>query len=113
MTISRDSFESAGVTRALFFCRPEETVYARPACEPPHSGSRMVTCPHGYSCQTRAISLSSASQISATLRTITSLSSVGGLVATVVFVAVGAWNEFLFALMMTTSTGSRTWPGWF
>jgi multiple sugar transport system permease protein len=35
---------------------------------------------------------------------------VGGLVATVVFVAIGAWNEFLFALMMTTSTGSRTWP---
>jgi multiple sugar transport system permease protein len=35
---------------------------------------------------------------------------VGGLVATAVFVAIGAWNEFLFALMMTTSTGSRTWP---
>lgn len=34
----------------------------------------------------------------------------GGLVATAVFVAIGAWNEFLFALMMTTSTGSRTWP---
>jgi multiple sugar transport system permease protein len=35
---------------------------------------------------------------------------VGGLTATAVFVAIGAWNEFLFALMMTTSTGSRTWP---
>lgn len=34
----------------------------------------------------------------------------GGLVATAVFVAIGAWNEFLFALMLTTSTGSRTWP---
>ena len=30
--------------------------------------------------------------------------------ATAVFVAIGAWNEFLFALMLTTSTGSRTWP---
>ncbi|HEX2528678.1 MAG TPA: carbohydrate ABC transporter permease [Geminicoccus sp.] len=33
-----------------------------------------------------------------------------GLVATTVFVAIGAWNEFLFALMLTTSQGSRTWP---
>jgi multiple sugar transport system permease protein len=33
-----------------------------------------------------------------------------GLVATAVFVAIGAWNEFLFALMITTSQGSRTWP---
>ena len=33
-----------------------------------------------------------------------------GLVATAVFVAISAWNEFLFALMLTTSTGSRTWP---
>ena len=34
----------------------------------------------------------------------------GGLVATAVFVAIGAWNEYLFALMLTTSAGSRTWP---
>ncbi|MET4635474.1 MULTISPECIES: carbohydrate ABC transporter permease [Kaistia] len=33
-----------------------------------------------------------------------------GLVATSVFVAIAAWNEFLFALMLTTSQGSRTWP---
>ena len=33
-----------------------------------------------------------------------------GLVATAVFVAISAWNEFLFALMLTTSEGSRTWP---
>jgi multiple sugar transport system permease protein len=33
-----------------------------------------------------------------------------GLVATGVFVAIGAWNEFLIALMLTTSQGSRTWP---
>ena len=33
-----------------------------------------------------------------------------GLVATCVFVAIAAWNEYLFALMLTTSQGSRTWP---
>jgi len=33
-----------------------------------------------------------------------------GLVATSVFIAIGAWNEYLIALMLTTSTGSRTWP---
>lgn len=33
-----------------------------------------------------------------------------GLVATSVFVAIAAWNEYLFALMLTTSQGSRTWP---
>ncbi|WP_425052798.1 carbohydrate ABC transporter permease [Psychromarinibacter sp. S121] len=33
-----------------------------------------------------------------------------GLVATAVFVAIAAWNEFLFALMLTTSQGARTWP---
>ncbi len=33
-----------------------------------------------------------------------------GLVTTAVFVAIVAWNEFLFAMMMTTSQGSRTWP---
>jgi multiple sugar transport system permease protein len=27
-----------------------------------------------------------------------------------VFVAIAAWNEYLFALMLTSSTGSRTWP---
>ena len=33
-----------------------------------------------------------------------------GMVTTAVFIAIAAWNEFLFALMMTTSQGSRTWP---
>lgn len=33
-----------------------------------------------------------------------------GLVATAVLIAISAWNEFLFALMLTTSGGSRTWP---
>ncbi len=33
----------------------------------------------------------------------------GGLVATSVFVAIGAWNAYLFALMLTSSIGSRTW----
>jgi multiple sugar transport system permease protein len=33
-----------------------------------------------------------------------------GVLATTVFVAIAAWNEFLFALMLTTSAGSRTWP---
>jgi multiple sugar transport system permease protein len=33
-----------------------------------------------------------------------------GLVATAIFIAIGAWNEYLFALMLTTSQNSRTWP---
>jgi multiple sugar transport system permease protein len=33
-----------------------------------------------------------------------------GLVATSVFVGIASWNEYLFALMLTTSQGSRTWP---
>jgi multiple sugar transport system permease protein len=34
----------------------------------------------------------------------------GGLWACAVFIGIGAWNEYLFALMLTTSSGSRTWP---
>jgi multiple sugar transport system permease protein len=33
-----------------------------------------------------------------------------GVAATAVLIAVAAWNEFLFALMLTNSEGSRTWP---
>ncbi|MBU6359464.1 MAG: carbohydrate ABC transporter permease [Chloroflexi bacterium] len=33
-----------------------------------------------------------------------------GIAATAVLIAVGAWNEFLFALMLTNSESSRTWP---
>ncbi|MHA6692505.1 carbohydrate ABC transporter permease [Devosia sp. A449] len=34
----------------------------------------------------------------------------GGLVASAVFIAIAAWNDYLIALLMTSSTGSRTWP---
>lgn len=33
-----------------------------------------------------------------------------GIAASAVFVGIAAWNEFLFALMLTTGQGSRTWP---
>ncbi len=33
-----------------------------------------------------------------------------GIMATTVFIGIAAWNEFLFALILTTSSGSRTWP---
>jgi multiple sugar transport system permease protein len=56
-----------------------------------------------------AARIDGASRIGAMVRVVLPL-VVGGLVATAVFVAIGAWNEFLFALMLTTSTGSRTWP---
>jgi multiple sugar transport system permease protein len=56
-----------------------------------------------------AARIDGCSRIGAMVRVILPL-VVGGLTATAVFVAIGAWNEFLFALMMTTSTGSRTWP---
>lgn len=34
----------------------------------------------------------------------------GGMWACAVFIGIAAWNEYLFALMLTTSSGSRTWP---
>lgn len=33
-----------------------------------------------------------------------------GIAATTVFIAIGAWNEYLWALLLTTSSGARTWP---
>ena len=33
-----------------------------------------------------------------------------GLLAATIVIAISAWNEFFFALMLTTSLGSRTWP---
>jgi multiple sugar transport system permease protein len=33
-----------------------------------------------------------------------------GVAATSVLIAISAWNEFLFALMLTTAQGVRTWP---
>jgi multiple sugar transport system permease protein len=56
-----------------------------------------------------AARIDGASRLGAMVRVVLPL-VVGGLVATAVFIAIGAWNEFLFALMLTTSTGSRTWP---
>jgi multiple sugar transport system permease protein len=56
-----------------------------------------------------AARIDGATRIGAMVRVVLPL-VVSGLVATAVFVAIGAWNEFLFALMLTTSTGSRTWP---
>lgn len=56
-----------------------------------------------------AARIDGASRLTAMVRIVLPL-VVSGLVATAVFVAIGAWNEYLFALMLTTSTGSRTWP---
>lgn len=56
-----------------------------------------------------AARIDGATRVGAMIRVVLPL-VVSGLVATAVFVAIGAWNEFLFALMLTTSTGSRTWP---
>lgn len=33
-----------------------------------------------------------------------------GIAATTVFIAIGAWNEYIWALLLTTSGGARTWP---
>lgn len=33
-----------------------------------------------------------------------------GIMATTIFIGIAAWNEFIFALILTTSAGSRTWP---
>jgi multiple sugar transport system permease protein len=33
-----------------------------------------------------------------------------GIAATTVFAAIGAWNEYVWALLLTTSDGARTWP---
>lgn len=56
-----------------------------------------------------AARIDGASRLVAMVRIILPL-ALGGLVSTAVFIAIGAWNEYLFALMLTTSTGSRTWP---
>jgi multiple sugar transport system permease protein len=33
-----------------------------------------------------------------------------GIAATTVFIAIGAWNEYVWALLLTTADGARTWP---
>jgi multiple sugar transport system permease protein len=56
-----------------------------------------------------AARIDGSSRLGAMVRVVIPL-VLGGLVATSVFVAIGAWNDYLFALMLTSSTGSRTWP---
>ncbi len=33
-----------------------------------------------------------------------------GIAATTVFIAIGSWNEYVWALLLTTANGARTWP---
>ncbi len=33
-----------------------------------------------------------------------------GIAATTVFIAIGSWNEYIWALLLTTASGARTWP---
>jgi multiple sugar transport system permease protein len=56
-----------------------------------------------------AARIDGSTRIGAMLRIVVPIAR-NGLVATCVFVAIAAWNEYLFALMLTTSQGSRTWP---
>lgn len=56
-----------------------------------------------------AARIDGSTRIGAMLRIVIPIAR-NGLVATCVFVAIAAWNEYLFALMLTTSQGSRTWP---
>jgi multiple sugar transport system permease protein len=56
-----------------------------------------------------AARIDGATRLTAMVRVVLPL-VLGGLGATAVFVAIGAWNEYLFALMLTSSVGSRTWP---
>jgi multiple sugar transport system permease protein len=56
-----------------------------------------------------AARIDGSTRLGAMFRIVVPIAS-NGLVATCVFVAIAAWNEYLFALMLTTSEGSRTWP---
>ncbi len=56
-----------------------------------------------------AARIDGCSRLSAMLRVVLPLVR-GGLAASAVFIGIAAWNEYLFALMLTTSAGSRTWP---
>ena len=56
-----------------------------------------------------AARIDGCTRLGALLRVVLPLAR-SGLMTTAVFIAISAWNEFLFALMMTTSQGSRTWP---
>jgi multiple sugar transport system permease protein len=56
-----------------------------------------------------AARIDGCTRLSALIRIVLPLAR-SGLVATAVFIAIASWNEFLFAMMLTTSQGSRTWP---
>jgi multiple sugar transport system permease protein len=56
-----------------------------------------------------AARLDGCTRVGAMLRVVFPAVRIGILAATA-FVAIASWNEFLFALMLTTSAGSRTWP---
>lgn len=56
-----------------------------------------------------AARIDGCSRIGVLVRVVLPLSK-PGIMATAVFLAIGAWSEYLFALMLTTSRGSRTWP---
>lgn len=57
----------------------------------------------------KAARIDGCTRIGALIRVILPLVR-NGLAATAIFVAIASWNEYLFALMLTTSSGSRTWP---
>jgi multiple sugar transport system permease protein len=56
-----------------------------------------------------AARIDGCTRLSALIRIVLPLTR-SGFIATAVFIGVAAWNEYLFALMLTTSQGSRTWP---
>jgi multiple sugar transport system permease protein len=56
-----------------------------------------------------AARIDGCTRMSAMLRVIMPIVK-NGIAAAAIFVAISAWNEFIFALMLTTSEGSRTWP---
>lgn len=56
-----------------------------------------------------AARIDGCTRLSALVRIVLPLAR-SGFIATAVFIGIAAWNEYLFALMLTTSQGSRTWP---
>ena len=56
-----------------------------------------------------AARIDGCTRLSALFRVVLPLAR-GGLIATAVFIGIGAWNEYLFALMFTNSQNSQTWP---
>ena len=56
-----------------------------------------------------AARLDGCTRLGAMLRIVLPLAKTG-IGSTMLLVAISAWNEFLFALMLTSSAGARTWP---